>query len=90
MSDRLPTLLAGLRQLVAACRALDQAVTRRELRALSHVTDDACPFCGSGNVGVDDGGKATSFVGYCEECHAEGPPGATREQARKNWTQRAV
>lgn len=87
MSDKATMLYQGLRALVAELQKLDPAGIRRELRLLSWRQDEACPFCGCKDTGVDQ--RGLSFVGYCEECDAEGPPSHTREKARELWKRRA-
>lgn len=83
----LETLFAGLATLVADLRKRDPAGLRRELRRLSWVHDESCPFCGCESVGTEV--KGLSVVAYCEECDAEGPPTHTRERALELWKRRA-
>jgi hypothetical protein len=87
MSAKLSMLYGGLRALVAELQKLDPAGVRRELRLLAWRQDEeTCPFCGCKDIGVDQ--RGLSFVGYCEECDAEGPPTHTREKARELWKRR--
>lgn len=80
-------LLQGLVALVAELRKLDAAALRRELRALAWVQAEDCPFCGCKSVLTDK--RGLSWVAYCEDCDAEGPPSHTPEQARELWKRRA-
>jgi len=82
----LNVLFESLAALVANLRKQDPDRLRRELRRLQWVDDDACPFCGCKNTLVDK--RGLSFVVYCEDCDAEGPPAHTHEKAREHWKRR--
>lgn len=79
-------LFTGLDALIVELRKRDPDRLRRELRRLQWVSDEACPFCGCADTGVDQ--RGLSYVGYCEQCDAEGPPSHTREKARELWKRR--
>jgi hypothetical protein len=50
---------------------------------------ESCPFCGSTSITMrsDNGSR---YFGRCSECHCDGPPGKTKDQAIDGWNDRVV
>lgn len=46
-----------------------------------------CPFCGSGEVRLNEILKSRRYV-HCEGCGADGPPGRSVEEAWERWERR--
>ena len=50
----------------------------------------ACPFCGGSHIGLSvteaDKGR---FWRYCNDCFAQGPEGASEDEAEELWGRRA-
>lgn len=48
-----------------------------------------CPFCGSGDVGIESYSNEEWFFVSCHECGANGPEESTASKAALAWERRA-
>lgn len=48
-----------------------------------------CPFCGSGNIGIDFYFNEEWHFSYCRDCGANGPEQPTELLAALAWNRRA-
>jgi Lar family restriction alleviation protein len=67
----------------------DRESERREL-AIEGDRPEACPFCGSGDLGLYEYTYARHFAVACHDCGAHGPRRPDPEEARALWDARAA